>query len=165
MGRTSRLLAIAAALGLIALGVVLAPQIADIKEDNAERDRREAAEARERRIKELKELMTPRTAAAPTPASPIADIERLISADARGRPDVKRVLRTECERIRGGGGRYSCTAITSEAVGGGSVGAVGIPYRAIVRGRALVWCRIAGHPGEGSVKGKPLVPIPLRCGG
>lgn len=165
MGRASRILAIAAGLALIAIAIALAPRIADIKDDNAARDRREAAEARARRIDELKRLMTPRTAAIAASASPAPAIERLIGADARGRRDVKRVLRTDCNRIRGGGGRYSCTAITSIAVGGGSVGAVGVPYRAILRGRNVTWCRIAGHPGEGSLKGKPLVPIPLTCGG
>ena len=78
---------------------------------------------------------------------------------------MKRVLRTECERIRNGGGRYSCTAVTSNVVGGGSVGALGVPYRAIVRGDDVTWCRIAGQPGEGSNKGRPLVGIPLACGG
>ncbi len=165
MGRPGRTVAIAAGLGLIVLAVALAPRIADIKDDNAARDRREAVEARERRIQELKQLMRPGAGTIATPASPTADMERLIGADARGRRDVKRVLRTECRRIRGGGGRYSCTAITSEAVGGGSVGALGVPYRALLRGRNLTWCRIAGRPGEGSNKGKPLVAIPLSCGG
>jgi hypothetical protein len=165
MGRPGRAAVVAVGIGLIALVALLAPRIADIKEDNVARDRREAAEARERRIQELKTLMRPRSGAIAGPAGAQAGLERLITADARSRPDVKRVLRTECIRIRGGGGRYSCTAVTSDAVGGGSVGALGIPYRAFVRGEGVTWCRIAGRPGEGSNKGKPLVAIPASCGG
>ena len=58
-----------AGIGVIAIVVMLAPKIADIKEDNAERDRREAAEARERRIEELKALMRPRRGAIANPAN------------------------------------------------------------------------------------------------
>ena len=108
--------------------------------------------------------MRPRTGSI-APGSPQGDIERLISADARARPDVNRVLRTDCKRIRGGGGRYSCTAATSDVVGGGSVGALGVPYRALLGGDKVTWCRIAGMPGEGSLKGKALVAIPTICGG
>ena len=167
MGAVSRTLAIAAGLAVIATAVALAPQIADTKRDNAARDRREAAEAREDRIRELRRLMRPRSAAIAAAASPVAEIERLITADARGRPDVDRILRTDCERIRGGGGRYSCVAVTSDLPGGevSREGSIGFPYRAIVRGEGVSWCRIAGRPGEGSNKGKPLVAIPIACGG
>src|SRR5687768_4715356 len=101
MGRAGRSITIALGLALIGAVIVLAPQIADIRGDNAERDRREAAEARERQIANLKELMRARTGTTDTPANPRPDLERLITADARRRPDVNQVLRTECEPIRG----------------------------------------------------------------
>jgi hypothetical protein len=167
LGRVGRALAIAAGLALVAAIIVLAPKIADTKESNAARDRREAAEARESEIARLQELVRPRTGTTDTPANPRADLERQITTDARGRPDVNRVLRTQCTAIPGGEGRYSCTAVTSDLPGGevSREGSIGFPYRAIAAGRELTWCRIAGSPGEGSNKGKPLVAIPARCGG
>ena len=167
MGRLGRSLVVLAGLAAVAAVVVLAPRIADTKRDNADRDRREAAEAREREFARLQELMRPRTGTTDTPGSPVLDLERLVTADARGRPDVNRVLRTDCEPIRGGAGRYSCTAVTSDLPGGevSREGSIGIPYRAIADGSELTWCRIAGSPGEGSNKGKPVAEIPASCGG
>jgi len=167
MGRPSRALAIAAGVAAIAAVVVLAPQIADTKRDNAERDRREVAEARERQIRELKQLVRPRTGTTATPANPVPDLERLITADARARPDANRVLRTDCERIRGGGARYSCTAVTSDLPGGevSREGSIGFPYRALADGRELAWCRVAGRPGEGSLEIRKLYEVPRACGG
>jgi hypothetical protein len=167
MGRAGRAITTVAALALIGVIIVLAPKIADTRKDNEARDRREAVEAREREIARLQELMRPRTGTTGAPEKPVPDLERLVTADARGRPDVNRVLRTDCEPIRGGGGRYSCTAVTSDLPGGevSREGSIGIPYRAIVDGRELTWCRIAGSPGEGSNKGKSVAAIPARCGG
>ena len=167
MGRAGRAITTAVGLALIGAVIVLAPQIADIRGENAERDRRETAEARERQIAKLRELMRPRAGTMDTPANPRPDLERLITADARARPDVNQVLRTECEPIRGGAGRFSCTAVTSDLPGGevSREGSIGFPYRAIASGRELTWCRIAGSPGEGSNKGKPLAEIPAKCGG
>ena len=167
MGRVGRGVVVTVGLAAVVAVVVLAPKIADTKEDNAARDRREAAEARTREIARLRELMRPRTASTDDPGSPVLDLERLVTADARTRPDVNRVLRTECEPIRGGGGRYSCTAVTSDLPGGkvSREGSIGIPYRALADGTDLTWCRIAGSPGEGSNEGKPIAEIPAACGG
>ncbi len=110
--------------------------------------------------------MRPRTGTTDTPANPRPDLERQITVDARSRPDVNRVLRTQCTVIRGGGGRYSCTAVTSELPGGevSREGAIGFPYRAIANGRELTWCRIAGQPGRGLEQGQAAGcdPRPLR---
>jgi len=166
MGAVLRALTVLLALGAVAAGAILAPRIADTKESNAARDRREAAEARAQQIRELLELVRPRTGTA-TAADPQRDLERLITADARSRPDAGRILRTDCEPIRGGAGRFSCTAVTSDLPGGkvSRAGSIGYPFRARVKGRRLTWCRIAGRPGEGSNKGRPLVEIPAACGG
>ncbi len=103
MGRYGRAATVAAGLALIAAAIVLAPQIADTKRDNAERDRQEAAAAEARQAREFRELVRPRTGVTNAPADPLPDLERLITADARGRPGAGRVLRTDCRPIRGGG--------------------------------------------------------------
>lgn len=166
MGTGARAVAVLAALGLVTTVVVLAPRIAETKSENEARDRREAAEVRARQIREVRELQRPRSATS-TAADLRRDLERLITEDARSRPDAGRVLRTDCEAIRGGGGRFSCIAVTSDLPGGdvSRAGSVGFPFRAFVRGRKLTWCRIAGQPGEGSNRGRPLVAIPRACGG
>lgn len=166
MGVALRALAVLLALGVVAAVPILAPRIAETKEDNAARDRREAAEAQSQQIRELRELVRPRSAAV-TGTDTLRDLERLITADARTRPDAGRILRTDCEPIRGGAGRFSCTAVTSDLPGGkvSRAGSIGYPFRARVEGRRLTWCRIAGRPGEGSNKGRGLVEIPAACGG
>jgi hypothetical protein len=166
MGPVARGLATLAALGALVAVVLLAPRISDTKSENAARDRREAEEARARQIREIRELQRPRSATS-SAANPLSDLERLITTDARSRPDARRILRTDCEPIRGGSGRYSCTAVTSDLPGGkiSRAGSVGFPFRALVKGRRLTWCRISGQPGEGSNRGRPLVAIPLACGG
>jgi hypothetical protein len=166
MGPVLRVLAILAALGVVTAVVLRAPQIAETKSENEARDRREAAAAQARRIRAVQELQRPRSATF-TAADPTRDLERLITADARSRPDAKRVLRTDCEAIRGGAGRFSCTAVTSDLPGGkvSRAGSVGFPFRALVRGNRLTWCRISGQPGEGSLKLRKLVAIPRACGG
>ncbi len=173
MGRVSKALVVLAALGVITAAALLAPQIAGTKRDNEAQERREAAEARARAIRELKELQRPRTgrSAQQSRALVVLDLERLITTDARSRPQVGRVLRTECEAIPADAARtrFSCTAVSSDIPKGerSRGGAIGYPFRALVDFRTgrLAWCRIAGRPGEGSNKGRGLVEIPARCGG
>ena len=166
MGMVARVLTALATLGVAAAVAVLAPRIADTKSENEARDRREAAAAKAQQIRDVQELQRPRSARS-TAADPRADLERLITADARSRPDARQVLRTDCEAIRGGEGRYSCTAVTSDLPGGkvSRAGSVGFPFRALVRGKRLTWCRISGRPAEGSLKVRALVAIPRACGG
>ena len=166
MGVVARGLAVLAAFAAMAAIVVLAPRISDTKSDNEARDRREAAAVTARQIREIRALQRPRSAAY-TGANPQPELERLITADARSRPDARQILRTDCKPIRGGGGRFSCTAVSSDLPGGevSRGGSVGFPFRAIVEGRRLTWCRVSGQPGEGSNRGRPLVPIPTACGG
>ena len=166
MGAGARAVAVLAGLGAVGAVLVLAPRIADTKSENEARDRQEAAEVRARQIRELRELQRPRSATS-TAADPHPVLERLITADARSRPDAGRVLRTDCKPLRDSGGRFSCTAVTSD-LPGGSVsrsGSIGFPYRAIIRERRLTWCRIAGRPAEGALTGRSLVAIPRACGG
>ena len=166
MGTGARALVALAALGAVVAIVLLAPRISDTKSENTARDRREAAAVTARLKRRVRELQRPRTATAGA-ADPVADLERLITADARSRPDAGRVLRTDCEALPDSGGRFSCTAVTSDLPGGNisRPGSVGFPFRALVKGRRLAWCRISGQPGEGANQGRPLVPIPRACGG
>jgi len=167
MGTTARALAMLAALGAGAVVVALAPRIADTKSDNDSRERREAAEVKARQIRELRELQRPRTGRTGRTGDPRPDLERLITADARSRPDAGGVLRTDCKAIRGGGGRFSCTAVTSDLPGGdvSRAGSVGYPFRALANGRRLTWCRIAGRPAEGALELRAVSAIPRACGG
>lgn len=94
MGTAFRALTVLLVLGAVAAVAILAPRIADTKESNAARDRREAAEARSLQIRELRELVRPRTGTAAA-VHPQPELERLITADARRRPDAGRILRTD----------------------------------------------------------------------
>ncbi|HEV2723494.1 MAG TPA: hypothetical protein VGV10_02590 [Thermoleophilaceae bacterium] len=167
MGRATRAAAVLIALGAVVAVIVLAPKIAENRRQDAARERREAAEFRERRIRSLRELQRPRAGRATNSENPVPELERLITADARSRPRAERVLRTECDPIRGGEGRYFCTAVTSDIPGDehSRAGVVGYPFRAVARGRRLTWCRIAGQPGEGLVRERGLSTIPTACGG
>ena len=116
---------------------------------------REAAEARER------EIARPRTRAPAhrhedTPANPRPDLERRITVDARSRPDMNRVF-DPVTVIHGGEAVLVHGGHERARRRGEPEGANGFPYRAIANGRELTWCRVAGSPGEGSNKGKPLV--------
>ena len=167
MGRPARLATLLAGLGLIIAAIALAPQIAENKRENSARERREAAEFRALRIRRLRELQRPRAGTARTSGEAVPTLERLITADARGRAGAGRILRTKCERIQRGAGRYFCTAVTSDIPAGedNPAGVVGYPFRAVIRGRRLTWCRIAGRPGEGLLRRERLATIPRVCGG
>ena len=166
MGRVARAAAVIGALVAVAAVVVLAPKIAESKRETSARERREAAELRARRIRRLRELQRPRRGTAASSGGAVADLERLITADARKRPGAGRVLRTKCDAAEGGGGRFFCTAVTSDIPAGKSnpAGVVGYPFRAVVRGRRLTWCRIVGRPGEGLLR-RERPTIPRACGG
>lgn len=166
MGRLARAAVVVVAVLVVAAVAVLAPKIAENKRDEAARERREAAEHRAQRIQRLRELQRPRSARATGAGDPVAELERLITADARRRRDAGRVLRTQCDPVRGGGDRYFCTAVTSDIPAGKSnpAGVVGFPFRAVVRRRRLTWCRIAGRPGEGLLR-RERPTIPRACGG
>ena len=166
MGPAARAAVVIMALIVVAAVALVAPRIAENKRDNAARERREAAELRAQRIQRLRELQRPRSARATGAGDLVAELERLITADARRRRGAGRVLRTECDRVRGGGARYFCTAVTSDIPAGESnpAGVVGYPFRAVVRDRRFTWCRIAGRPGEGLLR-RERPTIPRACGG
>ena len=180
-------------LGLIALGVALAPGIGESKRE------REAAEAHRRsdlradRIARQRAEQKPRFASAEAPARSVrarqavlAEISTSILRDARGRIQAGElespVKRAECEPFprttdgRGADddlsrrrGRYACVAVTAEFRPGRASegGLIGYPYRVLVdfeSGR-YAWCKIAGRSGEGGLVSQPDVTVPKACGG
>jgi hypothetical protein len=166
MGRLARAATVVSGLVVVVAGVVLAPKIAENKRNDDARERREAAQLRAQRIRRLRELQRPRTGRAARSSDAVPALERLITADARRRAGAGRVLRTQCDPVRGGGDRYSCTAVTSDipASEHNPAGVVGYPFRAVIRGRRLTWCRTAGRPGEGLLR-RERPTIPSACGG
>jgi hypothetical protein len=104
----------------------------------------------------------------------MAALEEGILADARARdaagelhgPPANRVA---CEPLTGAdldAARvpYDCIAVTSDIPG--SKGVVGHPFRAVAdfsSGR-FTWCKISGHPGEGSLSEERFaVRLPRAC--
>jgi hypothetical protein len=115
----------------------------------------------------------------------VGELEQAVLADARARSDSgelgARPRDAECERFpRTAAGpppeddpsartsRYECLAVTSRfGRRAGERGSIGYPFRARVdfaRG-AYGFCKISGRPGEGALKGQPLVRVPRACGG
>ena len=178
------------AVAAIVTAVVLAPRIGDAKRDNEVRERREAAALEAQRIRRLRALQRPRRARSAVTASRSApaairtrrrrgvlrELAAAVVSDARSR-GAPRVLRVDCEGAPGspaperdlGLNRVplACVAVTGGlAAGAESTGVTtGYPYRAVADFRTgrLTWCRVAGQPGEGSLKRRRQVPLPAAC--
>ncbi len=169
-----------AVVAMVALAIVLVPEIQDAKEENAARERREAAQNLAERRRRLIAQQRPHTGkagrsgeAAVTSALPPA-----IEADAQRRAQTGELQnppkRVECEpldAVRRGGRSllsYSCTAVTSDlpVTDASEGGIIGYPYRALAdpRDRSFSFCRVAGQPGEGSYTREALVRLPRACG-
>ncbi|MBN1528434.1 MAG: hypothetical protein JW895_05205 [Thermoleophilaceae bacterium] len=161
-----------AAVGLAAAAVVLVPRITETKRDNAaaEREERAAAIERERRRLIAEQRPHPGTGPAGDRAALTRSIEASVTRDARARVAAgdlspPRALYSICRPLEGGGGRLSCTAVTSEVPGG--EGVVGHPFRVLAdypAGRYR-WCKVSGRAGEGSFTRLLNVPVPKACGG
>jgi hypothetical protein len=160
--------------GLIVLAIVLTPRITETKRNDALEARREAARAQAAERARLRAEQRPRRGTVQGPA-PVAGVERAITEDARvrhrsGELSV-RAKSTECRSLHREAGRLllACTAITSEvertATHSGVL--IGYPYRAAVdleSGRYGL-CKTSGHPGEGALTRKRVIPLPVACGG
>jgi hypothetical protein len=179
--------------GLIALALIIGP---DIRRTKSEREKAEQAERqRIRNIREARILreQRPRFENGPPATSGVPARRRLVDvagasvlADARRRVEdggMSGPIRgVDCEpfprNLAGIGaedstdlrfGRYACVAVTarfekSEHTTGGLVGH---PYRVRIdfdTGR-YAFCKVAGRPGEGSLTRRIGVTVPVECGG
>ena len=153
------------------------PHISESKREDERRARIERAQAIEERKRELRVEQRPRHGRADgrSAVAFMDALERAITADVARRLRAGAVpnpaKRTECERLgrTPGGVAYACTAVTSDLPGGevSRAGFIGYSYRALgdpATGR-FTFCKYSGQPGEGSLVGKPLVPLPRPCGG
>jgi hypothetical protein len=188
-----RVLALVAAVGLIAVGISIAPGIRESKaeREQAEREERLRARAeREARIRrEQRPVFVDGRPARSGPAARRALVDSVagsVLTDARARVSAGRldgpIRAVECEpfprNVTGIGaedsteerfGRYFCLAVTaefarSEATRGGKLGH---PYRVRVdfdSGRYAM-CKISGRPGEGLLRRRIGPTVPRACGG
>jgi hypothetical protein len=177
----------------VALVLLLGPGIDESKERRAEAERERRAQLTAERVERIQAEQRPRfrrgdpaggDVAARTAL--VAALPAAIEADARRRVaagDLEGPIRSvECEpyprSVDGRGahldpsqptGRYSCLAVTRRVqpteTNEGAV--IGHPYRIMVEfdsGR-YAFCKVTGRPGEGSLSGEILVPVPEACGG
>ena len=160
----------------VVAGVVLGPRIAETRRDNEARQREEQARVLATERARLAAEQRPRRGvlSAAAVATPVAGLERAITADARARSRTgeldNEARRADCRALGRDGGRLllACTAVTSEsdAVEGSSPVLVGYPYRAALseeNGR-YAFCKISGQPGEGSYVRPAPVKLPRACG-
>lgn len=171
------LVAAVALVGAIVAAVILVPQITETKRDNAERARQESARVRAAERAKLRAEQRPHRGVFPAGSGRaviVADLQSAILADARSRvsagdlpgPAPKRV---SCEPIEHRPDGYRCLAVTSDLPDTGETvgGTVGHPFAAVVHpetGR-FSWCKVAGRPGELSIKSRFVVKLPRECGG
>lgn len=169
----------------VAAAVVLVSSAGQSRERRAARQQREQAAQRVAAIRRLQAEQRPRHARSSATARPamITDLAASILTDARRRVSEHQlrgpILRVACEpfpRTVGGTpperdpskreGRYACLAVTAEfgRSEGGEAGAIGHPYRALVRfdsGR-YAYCKVSGRPDPVP---DPAVTTPRECGG
>jgi hypothetical protein len=178
---------------LIAMALVIGP---DIRQSKAERERAEQQErqrARAAREARIRREQRPRFVDGPAATAGVAARRRLLDAasgsvlaDARRRVAAGRlrgpIRRIDCEpfprNVAGIGaedstaqrfGRYACLAVTAEFTETESTsgGLLGHPYRMRIdfdTGR-YAFCKIAGRPAEGQLKRRLGVTVPPVCGG
>jgi hypothetical protein len=166
-----------ALVGLVVLAAVMIPRITETKREQERKDRADEARALVERKRDLRREQSPRTGRVETAGGTALEssLERAIVADVALRVREGTVqnpaIRTDCKGLGRLGRKiaFSCIAVTS-VIPGGNVsrgGLIGYPYRAVgdPRKRRFTFCKVAGHPGEGSNEGRPLVPFPDACGG
>jgi hypothetical protein len=185
--------AVLALVGLVAVALVIGP---DIRESKSERERAEQQErlrARAAREARIRREQRPRFVDGPAAIAGVGARRRLLDAagasvlaDARRRVAAGRlrgpIRAIDCEPFprssTGIGaedsttqrfGRYACLAVTAEfteteATSGGKLGH---PYRMRIdfdTGR-YAFCKIAGRPAEGQLKRRLGPTVPPVCGG
>jgi hypothetical protein len=188
---------VATALAGIATALIVAPQIRESKDRNAAAERARAERLRAERLERIRAELVPRRAQAPELAAAglagaealqarralVADLERSIRDDARGRESVEVPVRdAACERFPRNpratppeaqldlaAGRYQCLAITTriEADTVQTHGVIGYPYRARAdfETGAYAWCKTTGLPAEGALRAQDDIHVPPACGG
>lgn len=184
---------VAAVIGLIGVGVAIAP---DIRESKAERERAEREERRQARAerearirREQKPVFVKVRSAKPGVAGRralLADASQSVLGDARRRVAEGKLAGpiggVECETFprtvsKVGAedsteerfGRYFCLAITAEfhrsevSVGG----KIGHPYRLRIdfADSSYAFCKVVGRPGEAQLKRRFGPTVPQVCGG
>ena len=179
--------------GLIALALIIAPGIRESKSEREKAEQQERLRARTAREARIRREQRPRFASGPAATSGVPARRKLVDAAAASvLADARRRVRegtmsgpiggVDCEpfprNVAGIGaedstdlryGRYSCIAVTAkfdknEATAGGLLGH---PYRVRIdfdTGQ-YAFCKIAGRPGEGSLKRRLGVTVPVECGG
>jgi hypothetical protein len=191
--RVAKAAVVAAAVGAVALAVLLAPGIQRGKEERARADAARTARFQQLELQRTRREQRPRFArAAPAGVDLEARAALVASASASIREDASKraaagefngpIMRVECEpyppavnavpadRVPSKRfGLYACLAVTSEipATSGNRGGVLGHPYRARIDFRTgrYGFCKVRGRPGELAVKAQPTVPLSPACGG
>lgn len=178
---------------LIAVALVIGPDIRQSKSERERAEQQERLRARAAREARIRREQRPRFVDGPAATSGVAARRRLLDAasasvlaDARRRVasgQLRGPIRgIDCEpfprNVAGIGaedsteqrfGRYACIAITAEFTETESTsgGLLGHPYRMRIdfdSGR-YAFCKIAGRPAEGQLKRRLGVTVPPVCGG
>jgi hypothetical protein len=178
---------------VIALVILLGPDIDRSKEDRARAQAERLARQRAERVARLRVEQRPRFGRGTPAGSDVArrtallgDARAAVEIDARRRVAAGSmdgpVRRVECEpyprTVEGTGaqldprretGRYSCLAITRDVPAGerAEASAIGHPYRVKIdftSGRYAL-CKVTGRAGEGSLGTSAMVTVPHACGG
>jgi hypothetical protein len=178
---------------LIAVALVIGPDIRQSKSERERAEQQERLRARTAREARIRREQRPRFVDGPAATSGVAARRRLLDAasasvlaDARRRVasgQLRGPIRgIDCEpfprNVAGIGaedsteqrfGRYACIAITAEFTETESTsgGLLGHPYRMRMdfdSGR-YAFCKIAGRPAEGQLKRRLGVTVPPVCGG
>jgi hypothetical protein len=178
---------------LIAVALVIGPDIRSSKSERERADQQERQRARAAAEARIRREQRPRSVDGPAATSGVAARRRLLDAaaasvlaDARRRVAAGQlrgpIRRIDCEpfprNVAGIGaedrtgerfGRYACIAVTAEfkETESTSGGLLGHPYRMRIdfdTGR-YAFCKIAGRPAEGQLKRRLGVTVPPVCGG
>jgi hypothetical protein len=178
---------------LIAVALVIGPDIRQSKSERERAEQQERQRARAAREARIRREQRPRFVDGPAASSGVAARRRLLDAasasvlaDARRRVAAGQlrgpIRRIDCEpfprNVAGIGaedgtgerfGRYACIAVTAEFTETESTsgGLLGHPYRMRIdfdTGR-YAFCKIAGRPAEGQLKRRLGVTVPPVCGG
>lgn len=178
---------------LIAVALVIGPDIRQAKSERERAEQQERLRARVAREARIRREQRPRFMEGPAATAGVAARQRLLDAasasvlaDARRRVAAGRlrgpIREIDCEpfprNVAGVGaedsteqrfGRYACLAVTAEFTETESTsgGLLGHPYRMRIdfdTGR-YAFCKISGRPAEGQLKRRLGVTVPPVCGG
>ena len=184
---------VAAFVSLIAVALIIGPDIRESKSEREKAEQQQRERARQANEARLRREQRPRFVNGPAATSGVPARRRLVDAasasvlvDARRRVAAGElrgpIQGVDCEpfprNVAGIGaddstelryGRYACIAVTArfEETENTSGGLLGQAYRLRIdfdTGR-YAFCKIAGRPGEGQLKRHLGVTTPVECGG